>query len=156
MSKISDLIEVFIKELLEDTNNRVVEIQRNELASYFQCAPSQINYVLTTRFTLDKGYFIESRRGGGGYIKISKVDMDKHRYFKIFVDEIGNAVSKMKATFIIRILKEKELITDRESLIIAAAISDRSISTPINIKDEVRANLLKSMITVLFNDDRGE
>jgi transcriptional regulator CtsR len=156
LSKISDLIEVFIKELLEDTNNRVVEIQRNELASYFQCAPSQINYVLTTRFTLDKGYFIESRRGGGGYIKISKVDMDKHRYFKIFVDEIGNAVSKMKATFIIRILKEKELITDRESLIIAAAISDRSISTPINIKDEVRANLLKSMITVLFNDDRGE
>ena len=72
MAKMSDLIEVFIKELLEDSVGDPVEIQRNELAGYFKCAPSQINYVLTTRFSMDKGYLIESQRGGGGSIKIIK------------------------------------------------------------------------------------
>lgn len=70
MAKMSDLIEMFIKELLEDNSSDMIEIQRNELASYFKCAPSQINYVLTTRFSMDKGYLIESQRGGGGSIKI--------------------------------------------------------------------------------------
>ncbi|WP_202976476.1 CtsR family transcriptional regulator [Anaerophilus nitritogenes] len=151
MARISDLIEIFIKELLEDANNRSIEIQRNELASYFNCAPSQINYVLTTRFTLDKGYLIESRRGGGGHIKIVQTHIDKNQYVNLLLHEIGESISSMKAEAIIDFLTDKKIITEREKDMMKAAINDRSISTPMNIKDEIRANLLKSMIVSIFN-----
>ncbi|WP_207707325.1 CtsR family transcriptional regulator [Crassaminicella thermophila] len=156
MPRISDLIEMFIKELLQDTNNTSVEIQRNELASYFNCAPSQINYVLTTRFTIDKGYLIESKRGGGGHIKIIKMNIDRNQYVKILLDQIGDSISKMKALSIINMLKEKKFITEREAVLMKAAISDRSIHTPMNIKDEIRANLLKHMIVAIFNHNGRE
>ncbi|WP_199872931.1 CtsR family transcriptional regulator [Inediibacterium massiliense] len=151
MARISDLIEIFIKELLEEANNRSIEIQRNELASYFNCAPSQINYVLTTRFTIDKGYLIESRRGGGGHIKIAQTNIDKNQYINVLLREIGHGMSSMKAEAIIDFLTDKKIITEREKSIMKSAISDRSISTPMNIKDEIRANLLKSMIVAVFN-----
>lgn len=156
MARLSDIIEIFIKELLKDANDRAVEIQRNELASYFDCAPSQINYVLTTRFTLDKGYLVESRRGGGGHIKIVKMNIDKNQYIKILLEQIGDAISKMKGASIINMLKERGFITEREALLMTVAISDRSINTPINIKDEVRANLLKRMVIALLEHHRGE
>ena len=73
MARLSDIIENFIKEMLSESSNDQVQIQRNELADQFRCAPSQINYVLTTRFTGEKGYVIESRRGGGGHIIIKQV-----------------------------------------------------------------------------------
>ncbi len=152
MSRVSDIIEVFIKELLKEANDCAVEIQRNELANYFNCAPSQINYVLTTRFGLDKGYLVESRRGGGGYIKIIKVNLDENRYIQYLLQEIGSSISKMKAAAIINILEEREFITERERLILLAAISDRSINTPINMKNKVRANLLKSILIAVFQD----
>ncbi|QZY54667.1 CtsR family transcriptional regulator [Crassaminicella profunda] len=151
MPRLSDIIEIFLKELLQDANNKSIEIQRNELASYFNCAPSQINYVLTTRFSLDKGYLIESRRGGGGHIKIFKINVDKNEYVRMLLEEIGDSVSKMRGSSIIEVLKEKKIITERESVLMKAAISDRSIHTPMNIKDEVRANLLKSMMIAIFN-----
>ena len=152
MARISDIIELFIKELLEEAHNQSVEIQRNELANYFKCAPSQINYVLTTRFSLDKGYLIESRRGGGGYIKILQINIEHDQHIKLILDQVGNAIGKMEATGIINVLKNKELITERESMIMRTAISDRIINTPISIKDDVRANILKGMIIALFND----
>ncbi|QXM07273.1 CtsR family transcriptional regulator [Crassaminicella indica] len=151
MARLSDLIEIFIKELLKDANNRGIEIQRNELANYFNCAPSQINYVLTTRFTVDKGYLIESRRGGGGHIKIFQINVDKNQYIRMLLEEIGDQISKMKGASIIDVLKEKKMITERESVLMKAAISDRSMNIPMNIKDEVRANLLKSMIISICN-----
>jgi len=151
MSKISDIIEIFIKELLEEDNELGVEIQRNELANHFNCAPSHINYVLTTRFTMDKGYLIESRRGGGGNIKILKLNIDKNTFVQILIDEIGENIGKMQAASMIDMLKDRNLVTERESFIMAAAISDRSINTPINIKNEVRANILRSMIITIFN-----
>lgn len=150
MSKLSNIIEVFIKELLDESNNLPVEIQRNGLADYFNCAPSQINYVLMTRFTVDKGYLIESRRGGGGYIKIVKVNVDKNQYLGLLMDEIGDAIGKMKAESIIHRLMEKDLVSEREGALMMAAISDRSISTPINMKDYIRASILKSMVVTIF------
>lgn len=72
MARLSDIIEEFIKDMLDDAQDNELQIQRNELANKFSCAPSQINYVLTTRFTANKGYYIESRRGGGGCIVIKK------------------------------------------------------------------------------------
>ncbi|MBB6217392.1 transcriptional regulator CtsR [Anaerosolibacter carboniphilus] len=154
MSRLSNIIEMFIKELLNDSNNLAVEIQRNELADYFHCAPSQINYVLMTRFTVDKGYLIESRRGGGGYIKIVKVNVDKNQYLRMLMDEIGDAIGKMKAEGIIHRLMEKDLISEREKRLMLAAISDRSINTPINLKDHIRANILKSMVATIFLNGR--
>lgn len=151
MSRISDIIEGFIKELLESANNQAVEIQRNELANYFNCAPSQINYVLTTRFTLDKGYIIESRRGGGGYIKILQLNIDKNQLLRLLLEEINESISMMRAAAIVSMLKEKRFISDREAEIIAAAISDRSINVPMNIKDTVRAGILKNILMVLFH-----
>ncbi|MBF8983443.1 CtsR family transcriptional regulator [Lutibacter sp. B2] len=152
MARISDIIELFIKELLDEAHNQSVEIQRNELANYFNCAPSQINYVLTTRFSLDKGYLIESRRGGGGYIKIVQINIDRQQHIKLILDQVGNSIGKMKATGIINVLKNRELITERECIIMRAAISDRTINTPVNIKDDIRANIVKGMIIALFND----
>lgn len=152
VSRVSDIIEVFIKELLEEADDCAIEIQRNELANYFNCAPSQINYVLTTRFSLDKGYLIESRRGGGGHIKIIKMDMDQNRYIQHLLNEIGDSISKMKAASIINTLQERKFISEREGLILRVATSDRSLNTPINIKNRVRANLLKSILIAIFQD----
>ncbi|MEW9122098.1 MAG: CtsR family transcriptional regulator [Thermotaleaceae bacterium] len=156
MSRISDVIEGFIKELLEDANNKSIEIQRNELANYFNCAPSQINYVLTTRFSIDKGYIIESRRGGGGYIKIVRANMDKNKFVRLLLEEIEDSISMMRAMTIISMIQEKNYITERERRIMAAAIGDRSIHVPPHIRDEVRARILKNMLMILFNQGGRE
>lgn len=156
MARISDIIEIFIKDLLEEGNSRSIEIQRNELANHFNCAPSQINYVLTTRFSVDKGYLIESKRGGGGYIKIVKMNMDKNTYIHTILTEVGSSLSKMSAMSVIKILRENEFITHRESILMKSVVTDRAINTPIHIKDEVRANLLKNMIISIFNYDGGK
>lgn len=152
MSKVSDIIELFIKELLHQNMNQAVKIQRNELANHFKCAPSQINYVLTTRFSIDKGYIIESQRGGGGCIKIFKMEIDKGMYITELIQEIGYSISNLKALQIIQILLEKKIITKRESEIMASAVSDRSIQSPFNIKNEIRANMMKSMLLVLYKN----
>ena len=76
MARLSDVIEDFIKQMFNENDENVIFIQRNELADQFRCAPSQINYVLTTRFTYEKGYLIESKRGGGGHIAIKQLEQD--------------------------------------------------------------------------------
>ena len=81
--RISDIIEEFIKDLFEDTDN--IEIQRNELAEHFNCVPSQINYVISTRFKPSQGYYVESKRGGGGYIKNKKIH---YIYYKAYYEHL--------------------------------------------------------------------
>ena len=98
MSNLSDIIESFIKELLDANNNDVIEIQRNILAQQFDCSPSQINYVLTTRFTNDRGYVVESRRGGGGYIRIFRVRSSMEDELKRILNEtIGDSITLNKS-----------------------------------------------------------
>ena len=80
MASITDKIELFINELMNNSNS--IQIKRNELANLFNCAPSQINYVLMTRFTIDRGYYIDSKKGGGGYVQITKISSDKKKYIK--------------------------------------------------------------------------
>ncbi len=72
MRNISDIIEQYLKQVIDLSNNNVIEIKRNEIADRFECVPSQINYVINTRFTLERGFVVESKRGGGGYIRIIK------------------------------------------------------------------------------------
>lgn len=94
MANLSDIIEGFIKEMFEDIPEGILDIQRNEMANHFNCAPSQINYVLTTRFTLERGYFVESRRGGGGYIRIKKLKISEDEFLREIMDFIGETISK--------------------------------------------------------------
>ena len=102
MARISDIIAQFINEMIEDEKNKEVIIQRNELADKFNCAPSQINYVLTTRFTTEKGYLIESRRGGGGYIIIKRVEYNnKEKQLDAINKAIGDSVTYSSAVLLI-------------------------------------------------------
>lgn len=151
MSGLSNIIENFIKELLEQTEDGTIEIQRNELAEHFECAPSQINYVLTTRFTPYMGYYIESRRGGGGYIKIVKVGIDINEDINnIIIDTIGESITKNKAYHIIDALEEEKIISKREANIIKAAIGDRAIyNVEYNIRNKLRADILKNILLIL-------
>lgn len=151
MSGLTNIIEVFIKDLLEQAEDGIIEIQRNELAEQFECAPSQINYVLTTRFTPYMGYYIESRRGGGGYIKIVKVDIDSNKDIgNIIIDTIGESITKNKAYHIIDGFKEEEIISEREKDIIKAAIGDRAISNvKYKYRNKLRADILKNILLIL-------
>ncbi|SDL27445.1 CtsR family transcriptional regulator [Natronincola ferrireducens] len=151
MARISDVIERFLKELIEDSKNNTIEIQRNELAKYFDCAPSQINYVLMTRFDYAKGYYIESQRGGGGYIKIKQLTFNEdNSLYNLITKRINNSITKSEGNRLITGLQERELITLREAKLMKAAIDDGAILSPLNIKNQIRANILKSMLVVLL------
>lgn len=149
MAKLSNSIEEFLNSLLEDANG-ILEIQRSEISDRFNCAPSQINYVLTTRFTPYKGYYVESRRGGGGYIRIVRVEIkNKNRMEKIFNDEIGDSITKNKSDQIIEELKNLEYISVRESELLKVLLSDRSLAKAEN-KNELRADILKNIMLVIL------
>lgn len=151
MSGLSNIIEKFIKEMLNDAENNMVEIQRNELAEQFECAPSQINYVLTTRFTPYMGYYIESRRGGGGYIKIIKVGIDEYKDINnTIMNTIGNSITKNKAYNIIDGLIEGNIIEKKEGNIIKAAIGDRALyNIEFSLRNKIRADILKDILLIL-------
>ena len=151
MPGISNTIERFIKSMIDMAEDRTIEIQRNELAEKFDCAPSQINYVLTTRFTPYKGYYIESRRGGGGYIKIIKVGIDENEDINtIILETIGESITRNKAYHIIDGLLEEDFISSRERDIIKAAIGDRALNREnAAIRNELRADILKNILLIL-------
>lgn len=150
MARLSDVIEEFIKHLIEKNTDEELQIQRNELANYFNCAPSQINYVLTTRFTMDKGYYIESRRGGGGYIVIRKVEFQHPSSLMDALNErIGSSLTYDSGAIIIDGLLEAEIITDREARLMKAAINDRTLGL-IENRNKLRADILKTTILAII------
>ncbi|MGM0395737.1 MAG: CtsR family transcriptional regulator [Bacillota bacterium] len=149
MAGLSNIIEQFLKELIEEMGG-VVEIQRNELASQFECAPSQINYVLSTRFTPYKGYYIESRRGGGGYIRIVKVKLQQDLSLNNIIQNIvGESLTENKAYEIIEALVDEDVISVREAEIIRAAVSDRSFGSGAGDRNSLRASVLRNILLVL-------
>ena len=145
--KMSDLITARILQLLNDSGTNVAEIQRNELASVIGCVPSQINYVLSSRFTPEHGYIIESRRGGGGYIRITRVSMDRASALMHIVNSIGDGIDASTARIIIDNSGEAGLISPGAAAIMQAAISTGVMrELPPNMKDRVRAALMKQML----------
>ncbi len=151
MARISDIIESFLKELIEESDESVIKIQRNELARHFGCAPSQINYVLMTRFDYSQGYHVESFRGGGGYIRIEEILIDeKQKLFHIMTRKIGDCITKPEANRLIQSLLKREIISLRESKIMKSAIDDTAIVSPLKLKGEIRANILKNMLASIF------
>ena len=151
MANISDIIEQFILNTLGEDKN--IDISRNELASFFSCAPSQINYVLETRFTPDKGFLKESRRGGGGYIKLTRIPIEEDSYVNnLVLESIGEALTFKRASHILEKLVYEKILTEREAGIVKAAISDDSLAMPFAIKDKVRAKAFKNMLLYLLKE----
>ena len=128
--RLSDNIEAFIKAMLQDEEEESCELKRNELAAYFHCAPSQINYVLSTRFTPDHGYVTSSQRGGGGYIRIVRIR------------------DAQRARSLCAYLAEEGVVSLEDARLMAAAVSGQAWSVPAHepVKDALRAKVLKSML----------
>lgn len=149
MANISDIIEQFILKTLGDDES--VDISRNELANFFSCAPSQINYVLETRFTIDKGFVKESHRGGGGFIKISKINLNDDEYVSnLILESVGDELSQKRFSQILEKLKFEKIISEKEKEIIFSSLSDASLSMPFNFRDSVRAKAFKNVLTTLM------
>jgi transcriptional regulator CtsR len=150
---ISEIIEQHLKNILQKSPEDVIEIQRNDLADQFQCVPSQINYVISTRFTLEKGYLVESKRGGGGYIRIQKVKMPSEGGIHDFITQmIGSEMSQSVGEGLIYQLEDARLITKREAKLLGAAISRDVLTLKLPLRDEIRAKIVKSMLVSLLSN----
>lgn len=151
MAQLSDNIEQFIKELMREDAH--IELRRNELAHHFGCAPSQINYVLATRFSVDHGYIIESRRGGGGYVRIVRMQSGgEPDFLDSLLNRIGNSVDEETANAIISNLSERKMITQREASLMRAAVSRSALALPISAKDVLRAAVFRNMLVQVFRN----
>lgn len=150
MRNISDIIEKYLKHVLEMSEQETVEIKRSEVADKFQCVPSQINYVINTRFTMERGYVVESKRGGGGYIRIMKVEThDDIHLIDQLISLIQNRISQSSAEDIVYRLLEKEVLTEREARIIVNVIDRSVLYIDLPERDELRARMLVSILTSL-------
>ena len=144
--KMSDLVAQYIIRMLDETHGSC-EIKRNELASALGCVPSQINYVITSRFTPEQGYIVESRRGGGGYIRIIRVETDKRVAMMHIVNSVGDSISALSAGAILGNLVERNMIDEYDYAMITSALSDKAYCCiPQESRDTLRAAKLKNML----------
>ncbi len=144
--KISEEIARQILSILEEQNG-IAEIKRNDFAAMIGCVPSQINYVLTSRFTPEQGYVVESRRGGGGYIKIMRVCNDKKSQIMHIIDSLGNSIDYYSARSILINLCYQNLIDQKMASVVLSAISDNALcDVENNIRDTVRASIFKNTL----------
>lgn len=152
MSNISDIIEAFIMEQLDEYDH--INLSRNELASYFNCAPSQINYVLSTRFTHPRGFIIESHRGGGGYISLQRVDIEKNAYLKnLLTSTIGDEIDYSTSLQILEVLQKKKFLSVRETDLLKGVISSKTLATPVKMENKLRANILRNIIVNILKGE---
>lgn len=150
MRNISDIIEQYLKHVLDNSGKEIVEIKRSEIADKFQCVPSQINYVINTRFTIERGYVVESKRGGGGYIRIIKVQANNQAHL---LDQIlrliNHRLSQAAAEDIIGRLVGEEVISEREAKLMLSVIDRSVLYIDLPHRDELRARMVKAMLTSL-------
>src|SRR5699024_6974311 len=140
----------YLKEVLEKTGKNAVEIRRGEIAALFECVPSQINYVIKTRFTSEKGYIVESKRGGGGYIRIMRViHQDSADLIDEIISMINFEVNQQGAVDVLERLYEEEIVTKREAEIMLSAIDRTTLAFQLPLRDEVRARVLTAMLSTL-------
>lgn len=144
--RMSDLVAQYILRMLEESDGNA-EIQRNELAGELGCVPSQINYVITSRFTPEQGYLVESRRGGGGYIRITRIKMNKSSAIMHLVNSIGEQLDAATASAMLSNLQQQQLLPENSVRLIAAALSGQACrSVPPEYRDRLRASLFKNML----------
>lgn len=148
--RMSDIIEEFIKEMFENEN--YIEIQRNDLAEHFNCVPSQINYVIATRFKPSQGYYVESKRGGGGYIKIQKINITKSNYLMHAINSVEDKITSQEVDIFISNFLSEGIISKIEAKLLKVATSDNVLTVPQEIKDSLRAKIFKNMLINLVED----
>lgn len=145
--RMSDIITKEILRMLNESEENIAEIQRNEFAGSIGCVPSQINYVLSSRFTPEHGYIIESRRGGGGYIRIKRLVTNSVSALMHIINSIGDEIDAMSTRVVLENCLESGLISRQVGNIMAAALSNTVMQTiPVFLKDSVRAAILKQML----------
>ena len=138
----SDHIEAYIKAILDQSG--IVELQRSQLADTFQVVPSQINYVIKTRFTESRGYLVESKRGGGGYIRIGRIEFSNHHeMLRDLLYSVGEEVSLVIFEDVLRLLFEQDLVTRQEMNLLLAMATDRVLGEDANL---IRANMLRQLL----------
>lgn len=144
---ISDLIAGFLQDCLDETGDGVLEVQRGELAQRFNCVPSQINYVMSTRFSPERGYIVESRRGGNGYIRITRVRVDRETLLMHVINSLGDQVDLPSARAILGNLSESGALTEDLARTLLAAVGDKALgAVPRELRDQVRADVLKNVL----------
>ncbi|MBR6726415.1 MAG: CtsR family transcriptional regulator [Clostridia bacterium] len=149
--KISDAIAKMIEEMLDESGGEL-ELKRNDFATKMGCVPSQINYVITSRFTPERGYITESRRGGGGYIRIVKKQMHKNEYLMHFFYAIGDYIDEIEASAYLKNLLGKGIIDEREYKIISAALSPSALSAlDVRARNVIRADIMRHVILSLID-----
>ena len=154
MSSLTDKIEKYLKALLEKSEDGSVEIQRSEIAETFSCVPSQINYVLKTRFNENYGFFVETKRGGGGYIKIRKESLGGHDKLADLIEDSANKlVSEDLGVNLIDRLYDEGFITEREMLLIKSVINRETLYMDLPERDLIRAKMLRSVLLTLLREE---
>lgn len=150
---LSEQIAAMIEKMLAE-NGGELEIQRNKLAGDIGCVPSQINYVITSRFNSSRGYIVESRRGGGGFVKITKVSFDtRDAHLMHTLAAIGEEIDLMSARAVLINLFDNGIITAKELKYIYSAITDTALAIcPVSVRDTLRASILKSVILTVKNE----
>ena len=147
--RLSEVIEEYIKALMGDSDE-FVEFGRNELAEYFNCVPSQINYVISTRFSPERGYYVESKRGGGGNIKIKRIDITKDRYIMHLINSIDTSLSQQEAEIIIKNLQGYNVIDAKTAKLLKVTTNDKVLGLPKEYRDEVRTRIFKNILINLI------
>lgn len=143
----SDLIASFLQESLEAAENGVLEIQRNDLAQRFNCVPSQINYVMSTRFSPERGYIVESRRGGNGYIRITRVRVDRQTLLMHVINSLGNQVDLPSVRAILSNLVQSGALAEEIARVLLAAVGDKALgAVPREFRDAIRADIMKQVL----------
>lgn len=154
MRNISDIIEHHLKQFLSNSEDGKIEIQRNDLADHFRCSPSQINYVISTRFSFAHGYIVESKRGGGGYVRIRKISINHDERLQHSLMQLAQGqVSQQWAENLIAGLVDSGHLQAREARIIHAAIRRENLPVPLPMRDELRARILKAMLQTLLIEE---
>ncbi len=153
MASLADEIEAYIRRLLQSSPDGAIIIQRTEMAERFDCVPSQISYVLMTRFTPDRGYVVEGRRGGGGNIRVLQLAAEQ-RELAIVLGGI-DAIDQARALGLVIRVMEAGLISEREALLMQAAFKREILQIGLPERDQLRARLLKAMMTAAFERNGG-
>lgn len=154
MGNIADRIELHLKRILEQAAEGYVILQRGVLAEEFSCAPSQINYVLDTRFSVERGYLVESRRGGGGYLRIVRLSFnDEGDFQNIMKQLIGSQLTESRAFNLLQRLVEDEIISRREEEIIRTVLHRDTLGTETPTINTLRAHMMKRILLTLSRED---
>ena len=152
MRNISDVIEQYLKQVLKESQANAIEIKRQDIAQRFECVPSQINYVINTRFTVEKGYLVESKRGGGGYIRIRRVILhEKQDVLSSLMDVIHEhpRLNEQLVENVLIRLVEEQMMQEQEAQLIYHLLSDEALNLQVDDRSYIRRQQLLALVKVL-------